>query len=485
VQLTSGSNLVPGNDVREGGYRVGIVSDIKPIALKTKAPNLGSEGQVDQPTVGAELVLKLDQKVGKIPADSEVIVRPRSALGLKYVDLVKGRSRTRYIADGGTLPVSQTQIPVQFDEIFKAFDRPTRIAERGNLVAFGDAFAGRGAALNETIASLPRLLTHLTPVARNLAAPQTGLVRFFQALNRASGAVAPVADRNSKLFSDMAQTFGAISQDTRALEDTIAKSPSTLDVSTASLHAQLPFLRDTAAFSSDFNRATAELRGALPDLNPAIELGAPVLKRSLSLNSNLQGALTALNELAQSPGTLVALRGLTGTVTSLNPQLRYLGPYVTVCNYWNYFWTFVAEHFSEPDNNGTSQRALLNTAPPQTNGIGSDAATNPANGQGVLPGQDPQYLHGQPYGAAVDNNGNADCEAVQRGYPSRLAGPTHTNFLIAVEPHTPGDQGPVFKSFDDRNLPPSQRALGTRRVPKGETFTRDPGGTAPVPTNEQ
>ena len=34
------------------------------------------------------------------------------------------------------------------------------------------------------------------------------------------------------------------------------------------------------------------------------------------------------------------------TVTTLQPQLRFLGPYITVCNYWNIFWTFVAEHFS-------------------------------------------------------------------------------------------------------------------------------------------
>ena len=41
--------------------------------------------------------------------------------------------------------------------------------------------------------------------------------------------------------------------------------------------------------------------------------------------------------------------------------MRFYGPYVTVCNYWNYFFTYLAEHFSEPDTTGSAQRALVNT----------------------------------------------------------------------------------------------------------------------------
>jgi ABC-type transporter Mla subunit MlaD len=70
VDMTSGSNLVKGNEVHEGGFRVGVISGITPIALTGKAENVGSEKGVDQPTVGARVTIKLDKKVGKIPADS-------------------------------------------------------------------------------------------------------------------------------------------------------------------------------------------------------------------------------------------------------------------------------------------------------------------------------------------------------------------------------------------------------------------------------
>src|SRR6266498_229932 len=155
VQLANGSNLVKGNEVREGGYRIGVVSEIKPIALNGKSTAVGSEQQVDQPTVGAQITLKLDKKVGKIPADSNIVVRPRSALGLKYLEFTRGRSTTKYLSDGATIPVTQTQVPVQIDDVFRIFDRPTRIASQENLNGFGNALATRGPDLNQTIQAAP------------------------------------------------------------------------------------------------------------------------------------------------------------------------------------------------------------------------------------------------------------------------------------------------------------------------------------------
>ena len=112
--------------------------------------------------------------------------------------------------------------------------------------------------------------------------------------------------------------------------------------------------------------------------------------------------------------------------------------------------------------------------------MGSAGANTPANGIQVSPPNEiPEYAHGQPYAAAVNSNGTADCEANQRGYPTRIAKYVAPKFLVAADPHTPykdGTLAPVFKSFDDHTKPPSQRALDVTQVPPGETFTRDPGG---------
>jgi hypothetical protein len=143
-------------------------------------------------------------------------------------------------------------------------------------------------------------------------------------------------------------------------------------------------------------------------------------------------------------------------------MVRYLGPYQTVCNDWNYWWTYLSEHISEATTFGFAQRALLNqTNPLQTNNVGTQGATAPVNG-GVpdTPLGGDEYLHAQPYGAAIDNQGNADCETGQRGYPKKLNAFDPQGRNLALDPHTPGDQGPTFK--------------GRTHVPAGETFSRNP-----------
>jgi virulence factor Mce-like protein len=144
VDIASGSDLAVGDEVREGGFLIGAISGMKPIQLDT--------GQV-----GAQLTLSLDQDYGKVPVDSTAQIVPRSLLGLKYVDLHNGTS-SRVFADGSTMPITQTSVPVQFEDLFQAFDPKTRSAVDQNLVGFGDTLAGRGSALNDTIASLPALL---------------------------------------------------------------------------------------------------------------------------------------------------------------------------------------------------------------------------------------------------------------------------------------------------------------------------------------
>jgi phospholipid/cholesterol/gamma-HCH transport system substrate-binding protein len=457
VDIATGASLVPGNDVEEGGYRIGIVSDMHPIELANG-------------TVGAQLVLQLNTANGRVPVDSTATVRPRSLLGLKYVDLNFGHSK-RVFPDGATMAISQTSIPVQFDDINTMFDAKTRPAIEQNLAGYGDALTARGSALNDTIASLPSLFQHLQPVAQYLSATQTELTRFFQALNGFFGTVSPVAQTNERLFADQATTFQAISHSASDLENTIRESPPTLDVSTTSLRAQQPFLTDLTTFSNYFAPATAQLRQALPNIDPALAAGVKVLPRTPAMNQELESVLQALNSLALDPGTNVALNGLKATTGTLNPMLRYLGPYVTACNQWNYFWVELADLVSEQTNFGMAQRALLNFTNHQTNNVGDQGATQPANGYDMTNpadvvasqqsrGADAEYLHGPAYAAAIDNQGNADCEAGQRGYQYSQNSSDPNHRALVTDARTPGGQGTTW--------------AGLSRVPAGETYSRNP-----------
>ena len=460
VDFANGNELVKGNEVREGGFRIGIVSSMKPVQLPGGA-------------VGAEATLKLDRSAGAFPMDSVATIRPKSALGLEYLELHRGQS-FRVLPDGATLPISQTVQPVELDQVFNTFDQPTRVAARTDLLEFGNAFVGRGGDLNATIQRLPDTFKYLTPVATNLASPQTDLENFFKQLDITAGTIAPVSPTFAHLFTTMANTFAAIDRDPAALQATISKSPPTEQVGTASLRAQIPFLLDTAELGRQLTPATIALRQTLPTLNSALVIGTRVTRRTPVLYSNLQQAMDALKNLAQSPTTNAALRGLTATVTTLQPQLRFLGPWITVCNDWSWFWTFAGESQTGAGVNGTVLRTELNQSNSANNSMSSQGAAVPANGDtNGTPGSTLEYLHNQPYYAAVTNSGAADCEAGQRGYINRSPH-APPGYNIATDPHNEVGYpaGPTY-AYRDNN---GGHGHGPTHVPAGETFTRDPGG---------
>src|SRR5213594_3187298 len=76
AEIPGGENLVKGNEVRVGGFRVGLVSKIDPKVVTER----GRSRAV------ALIELKLDKSVEPLAKDTRVLVRPRSALGLKYVE---------------------------------------------------------------------------------------------------------------------------------------------------------------------------------------------------------------------------------------------------------------------------------------------------------------------------------------------------------------------------------------------------------------
>jgi hypothetical protein len=165
----------------------------------------------------------------------------------------------------------------------------------------------------------------------------------------------------------------------------------------------------------------------------------------------------------EDPGTGVALRGVTDLTHILNPLVRFVGPYITVCNYFNYAWGHTGDMLSEPDPTGTAQRALLNQASrpvnPTAPSVGSLGAREPVNNEDVISGS-PQALHINVYTAAVNRDGTADCESGQRGYIQRANTFGDPKYNTVIDPHIPGSQGTTFS--------------GRPRVPEGQTFTRAP-----------
>jgi virulence factor Mce-like protein len=440
VELPNAAKLVPGNEVRAGGFRVGAVDEI---TAARRTVN-GRERSI------AVVQLKLDKDIEPLAVDTRVGVRPRSALGLKYLELVPGTAR-RTFQDGDTVPLRNAgAASPELEDVLSTFQPRTRVDAQRALLGFGDGLAGRGAQLNAAIRELSPFLGHLAPVMRNLSNPRSELRRLVPALGAAAAQVAPIADVQARLFGELATTFAAINRDPEALRETLEETPPTLSAATASFQVQTPFLARFADVSRRLQPGAAELRRALPLLNEALSAGVPAFRRTPELASDLEQLLEALESLSENPSTLLALKDLHRALEVTGPGLQLVAPYQTVCNYLVYFFNPLGTHQSETVTGGTSQRILPKLAElTQENTLATTESIRPVD---VPEGESPetegvQALHSQYPQPAVDSRGRADCQSGQNGYMNRLVtngrwSPRH----IVVDGNTPGLLGGTYKS---------------------------------------
>jgi phospholipid/cholesterol/gamma-HCH transport system substrate-binding protein len=396
TEVPNAANLVKGNDVRIGGSRIGAVSDIEP-------------KQNPDGSVTAVLTLKMETVVKPLPVDSTVIIRSRSALGLKYVQITKGTSSEGF-DDGATIPLRNARPEsVEIDQVLNMFDDKTRAASQSNLVEFGNAFAGRGEDLNRSIEDLNPLLLNLTPVMKNLSAPQTRLGRFVQALGRTARIVAPSAETQAALFRNLDVTFRALANVARPfIQDSITLGPPALDQAIEDFPQQRPFLANSEALFRELQPGVATFAKTAPTLAAALTIGTPTLKRSVAFNNRLKPLFTALERFAEDPQVTQGIRDLTSTASLLNPTLAQLTPAQTVCNYVTLFFRNTASLLSIGDSHGTNQRFMIIATPQGPNNEGGPSSA-PANGG--VPGKQDNYLHANPYPNTASPGETDECEA--------------------------------------------------------------------------
>src|SRR5215210_6344438 len=415
AEMPNAAKLVKGNEVRAGGFRVGFVKDIKSDRMRVN----GEERAI------AVLDLELDKKIEPLSVDTTLSVRPRSALGLKYVELIPGRAK-RTFQDGDTIPIrNASQNAPELEDVLSTFAPQTRTDARNSLEGFGNSIAGRGPAINTTIGELEPFTRYLLPVMRNLSDPKTELRNFFPGLGAAAAEAAPVARVQARWFSEMATTFAAIGRDPEALRETISESPPTLQVATESFRVQTPFLARFAAVSRDLQPGAAQLPRTLPLVNDALQAGVPAFRETPQLGEDLEDLFTAAEDLGDNPNTLLALRDLRTAVQVSRPALEFVAPYQTVCNFLVYFFNPLGTHQSATVAGGTTERILAKLVDTnQPNSLGTTESTKPVD---IPSNEDPQakpgkqVLHTQYGGPAVDSSGRADCQGGQTGYPYRLS----------------------------------------------------------------
>jgi virulence factor Mce-like protein len=399
ARVPNADALVKGNEVRIGGVRVGIVKKVVPV-------------QLENGNVAAELTLSLDKSAEPLPVDSTLTVRPKSALGLKFLQVTPGDSEKGFEA-GETIPVTAAKPePVDIDQFFDMFDEKTRDAIRQNLAGFGNALAGRGPQLNEAFGALRRAAVDGQPILRKIVEPSSNFAGFWRSLEALSATVAPVAETQAQMFVALDRTFAAFARVSRPyIQETIEKSPPTLDEVNADLPAIRPFLRDTGRFFTALRPGVKALAETSPVIAESLHAGIPVLNASPVLNSQLPPTAEALVDFQEAPGVFNGLELLTDTNRLLKPSLAYIVPSQTVCNYWSLTFNELASASKEGNSNGNWLQ-FISFAPPEGPNSESTFASAPAND----PADRENHLHYNPYPQTAAPGQNEVCEAGNEKY---------------------------------------------------------------------
>jgi virulence factor Mce-like protein len=420
ANLPNASQLVKGFEVRIGGARVGFISKIE--------PKKRSDG-----STYAQVTMKLDQEIEPIPADSTLLVRPRSAIGLKYIELTPGEGRAG-LKPGATIPVRQARPEVvEIDDLFNMFDDKARVGSRNSLDGYGGGLAGRGRDINVAIEQFVPLLRNLEPVARNLSDPRTRLDRFFRSLGRAAEEVAPVAEEQASLFVNLDTSFTALASIARPfLQETISEAPISEEVAIREFPLQRPFIRNNTAFFRELRPGVAVLPSAAPVLADAFEIGTNVLPKTIPMNEDLADVFDTLADFSEDPMVRAGVDQLTRLASSLRPTLDFIAPVQTTCNYATLLFRNAASLFSDGDANGNWQRFVIISAPTERGTLvtGPNNESGPSDAPANGPTEE-NHLHFNGYPNTASPGQTRECEAGNERY---AAGRT-------VLTNPPGNQG--------------------------------------------
>jgi phospholipid/cholesterol/gamma-HCH transport system substrate-binding protein len=199
--------LVTQSDVDVAGVRVGHVTAIAP-----------------DPRGGAVVTMAIDDGV-HLRTDTRALLRPKTAIGEQYVELVRRTGSTAaYATAGYRLPREQTGHAVELDTVLNELDPQTRAAISQSLRQLGVALAGRQDDVSAAIPEVERAAANLRPLAQVADARQQEIGRILTDLAIILSALADEQDALGHVIVSGDTATGALAKRDQQLAGTIQQA---------------------------------------------------------------------------------------------------------------------------------------------------------------------------------------------------------------------------------------------------------------------
>jgi phospholipid/cholesterol/gamma-HCH transport system substrate-binding protein len=315
ADVPEAANLADQADVRMSGITIG----------KVVGKSLDKHG------VATKLTLNIDPKFAPIAKDAKLILRQKTLLGETYVEIAPGDPHKGFLKDGSMIPRTSVEKTVELDEIFSAFDKPTRTAFQQWVKQSALAIKGTKQNPDSTAQDLNDAFGNLGPFASD-AADVLGVLdrqkQDFGKLIRNTGEVfGAISERDHalrNLITNSDQVFTATNQRDAALRQIFQIFPTFLDESKATLARLQTFSNNT--------------KPLVVDLQPVARKLNPTVKDLAGLSPNLRALFHDLNPLidvskANLPQAARFLDGASPVLDGLHNFLQEFNPVLSYVNY--------------------------------------------------------------------------------------------------------------------------------------------------------
>jgi phospholipid/cholesterol/gamma-HCH transport system substrate-binding protein len=313
--FTSSNAIRTASPVRIAGVNVGKVVKVS-----------GQEG-----TDNAVVTMEVQESALPIHRDATLKIRPRIFLeGNFFVDLKPGTPSAPTIEDGDTIPVSQTAIPVQLNQVLTSLQQDSRTDLQVLLIELGGALSdeptpaedadqppmNRGLtaaqALNESLIYGEEALKNSALVNQALQGADgdnlTGVVRGLAAT---TGKLTGSEPQLASLVENFNTTMGALAAEQSSLRSTIRYLGPTVRHAYSSLGATNAALPNVRAFALASVPGLEEIPATLEAVTPFLDQALPLL------STNELGGLAA-----NLQPTTANLAALSGASLDLLPQTQ-------------------------------------------------------------------------------------------------------------------------------------------------------------------
>ncbi|WP_018330893.1 MCE family protein [Actinomycetospora chiangmaiensis] len=224
ARFVDASGLIGGSDVRIAGVRVGRVTDVQVVDRSV-----------------AEVSFTVED-TRKLPIGARYAIKYQNLVGQRYLDIQRGNGpMNQFLEPGGTVPVTQTQPPLNLTVVFNGF-KPLFQAlspDDVNKLSFEiiQVLQGESGNINQLLASTASLTS-------TIADRDAVIGRVIDNLNLTLDTVNARDDKLSSLIVSLQQLVSGLAQDRVAIGSTLQPIADLTQVTAGFLADARPPLRD-------------------------------------------------------------------------------------------------------------------------------------------------------------------------------------------------------------------------------------------------